>query len=66
MTLPTDPTISYKQGDATLTGTPTNAGTYTASITMGEGNDAVTASVSYTIEKATPRRATSPSLLRQP
>ena len=34
---------------------PTNAGTYTASITLGEGENAKTASVEYTIEKATPR-----------
>ena len=34
---------------------PTNAGTYTASITVGEGNKAATASVTYTIGKATPK-----------
>ena len=33
---------------------PTNAGTYTASITVGEGNKAATASVKYTIQKADP------------
>ena len=33
---------------------PTNAGTYTASITLGEGNNAATASVKYTIQKANP------------
>ena len=33
---------------------PTNAGTYTASITLGEGENAKTASVEYTIEKAIP------------
>ena len=33
---------------------PTNAGTYTASITLGEGNKAATASVEYTIKKANP------------
>ena len=33
---------------------PTNAGTYTASITVGEGNNAATASVKYTIQKANP------------
>ena len=33
---------------------PTNAGEYTASITVGEGNNAVTASVEYTIQKADP------------
>ena len=55
VTMPTLPTISYKQGDAALSGTPTDAGTYTASITMGEGNAAVTASVEYTIGKADPK-----------
>ena len=34
---------------------PTNAGTYTASITLGEGNKAATASVEYTIAKAAPK-----------
>ena len=33
---------------------PTNAGTYTASITVGEGKNAKTASVEYTIKKAIP------------
>ena len=33
---------------------PTNAGEYTASITVGEGNKAATASVKYTIQKADP------------
>ena len=33
---------------------PTNAGEYTASITVGEGNKAATASVEYTIQKANP------------
>ena len=41
---------------------PTNAGEYTASIMLGEGN---TASVTYTIGKATPGRRTSPSPPRQ-
>ena len=45
-----DVTIAYKQGDKTLSGVPTNAGTYTASITLG----GATASVEYTIAKATP------------
>ena len=40
--------ISYKQGETVLTSAPTNAGTYTASVTVGEA----TASVTYTIEKA--------------
>lgn len=33
---------------------PTKAGEYTASITVGEGNKAATASVEYTIQKANP------------
>ena len=33
---------------------PTNAGEYTASIKVGEGNKAATASVKYTIQKANP------------
>ena len=33
---------------------PTNAGEYTASIMLGEGNKAATASVEYTIQKANP------------
>ena len=33
---------------------PTDAGEYTASITVGEGNKAATASVEYTIQKANP------------
>ena len=53
-------TISYikmgKYGPEILeNGTlPTNAGEYTASITVGEGNNAATASVKYTIQKANP------------
>ena len=43
-------TITYKQGDKVLTGAPVNAGTYTASITLG----GATASVEYEITKATP------------
>ena len=34
---------------------PTNAGTYTASIMLGEGNKAATASVEYTIQRADPK-----------
>ena len=41
--------ITYKQGGTTLSAAPTNAGTYTAGITVGEGEGAVTASVEYTI-----------------
>ena len=44
--------ITYKQGETTLSAAPTNAGTYTAGITVGEGEGAVTASVEYTIKKA--------------
>ena len=44
--------ITYKQGGAALSAAPTEAGTYTAGITVGEGGGAVTASVEYTIEKA--------------
>lgn len=53
-------TISYiktgKYGPEILeNGTlPTNAGEYTADITVGEGNKAATASVKYTIQKADP------------
>lgn len=48
----TAPTITYKKGDESLTAAPTDAGTYTASITLGEGNKAATASVKYTIQRA--------------
>ena len=48
------PAISYavKNGE-TLTEAPTNVGTYTASITMGEGEKAVTASTDFTISPKT-------------
>ena len=42
--------ITYKIGDTTLNAAPTDAGIYTAGITVGD----VTASVIYVIEKATP------------
>ncbi|MBR0302436.1 MAG: InlB B-repeat-containing protein, partial [Clostridia bacterium] len=45
------PTVVYKRGDTVLDAAPTDAGTYTASITLGTGDDAVTASVTYTIAK---------------
>ena len=51
----TAPTITYKTGDESLTAAPTDAGTYTASITLGEGNKAATASVKYTIQRADPK-----------
>lgn len=44
--------IKYtKDGDNTVTGNPKDAGTYTASITVG----GVTASVTYTIRQAVPQ-----------
>ena len=46
--------ITYKQGETTLTSAPKDAGTYTASITLGTGEDAASVSVEYTIDKATP------------
>ena len=42
--------IVYKQGDTELAAAPTDAGTYTASVTLG----GVTASVTYTVAKADP------------
>ena len=46
-------TIVYtKEGDDTFIGKPKDAGTYTASITVGEGENAATASVKYTIAQA--------------
>ena len=44
--------ITYKQGETALSDAPTDAGTYTAGIMVGEGEGAVTASVEYTIKKA--------------
>ena len=44
--------ITYKQRETTLPTAPTDAGIYTAGITVGEGGGAVTASVEYTIKKA--------------
>ncbi len=44
------PTITYKKGNTSLGSTaPKNAGTYTASITLGSGSGAATASVGFTI-----------------
>lgn len=54
-TIPTEMKVTYnvKDGDV-LEGAPVNAGTYTASITcMGADDKSVTASVDYTIKKAT-------------
>ncbi|MBR3559910.1 MAG: S-layer homology domain-containing protein [Oscillospiraceae bacterium] len=52
------PTVEYDQNGTKLTAAPTNAGSYTASITLG----GATASVSYTIAKATPV-VTAPKLI---
>lgn len=52
--LPTAPTITYTQNGTALSSAPVNAGEYTASITVGEGENAATASVTYTIQKADP------------
>ena len=46
--------VAYAQNGKTLSSAPTGAGEYTASITVGEGNNAATASVKYTIQKANP------------
>ena len=46
--------ITYKQSETTLTSAPKDAGSYTASITLGTGESAATVSVEYTIDKATP------------
>lgn len=54
-TIPTEVKVTYnvKDGDV-LEGAPVNAGTYTASITCMDADDkSVTASVDYTIKKAT-------------
>ena len=45
----TAPTITYKKGDTTLGSAPTDVGKYTASITLGEGENAKTARVEYSI-----------------
>ena len=51
--------ITYKQGETTLPSAPTDTGTYTAGITVGEGGGAVTASVEYTIA---PKELTDPTI----
>ena len=53
--LPTAGDITYTQNGKTLPSAPVNAGEYTASITVGEGGKAVTASVKYTIQRADPK-----------
>lgn len=54
-TIPTEVNVTYRAKDGgVLEGAPVNAGTYTASITcIGADDKSVTASVDYTIEKAT-------------
>ena len=47
--------ITYTKGGTPLGAAPTDVGTYTASITLGEGNKAATASVKYTIQRADPK-----------
>ena len=47
--------ITYTKGGTSLGAAPADAGTYTASITLGEGNKAATASVKYTIQRADPK-----------
>lgn len=44
------PNISYTKDGVAFAGVPKDAGTYVASITLGEGNGAATASVNYTIK----------------
>ena len=51
--------ITYKQGETTLPTAPTDAGIYTAVITVGEGDGAVTASVEYPIA---PKELTDPTI----
>lgn len=53
-----NPDITYKQDGNTLSSAPKDAGTYTASITLGTGEGAATVSVEFTIEKATPELGT--------
>lgn len=54
----TSTAIAYKQGETTLSSAPKDAGTYTASITLGTGEGAATVSVEFTIGKATPELGT--------
>ncbi|WP_172794652.1 leucine-rich repeat protein [Acetivibrio ethanolgignens] len=59
----TTPDITYAKSDGTDLGTtaPKDAGTYTASITLGEGDGAKTVSVTYEITKAAASVGTVPS-----
>jgi len=54
------PVTLTKDGEA-FTGEPVNAGTYTASISMGENENAVVASVEFIIENANPVIAAAPT-----
>ena len=47
--------ITYQKDGSALSAAPIDAGTYTASITVGEGENAKTASVTYTIRQAVPQ-----------
>lgn len=47
--------ITYQKDGSALSAAPVDAGTYTAGITLGEGNKAATASVKYTIQRADPK-----------
>ena len=47
--------IVYQKDGSALSAVPVDVGTYTASITLGEGNKAATASVKYTIQRADPK-----------
>ena len=47
--------IVYQKDGSALSAVPVDAGTYTASITLGEGNKAATASVKYAIQRADPK-----------
>ena len=47
--------ITYQKDGSALSAAPVDAGTYTAGITVGEGNKAATASVKYTIQRADPK-----------
>ena len=51
-------TISYTKDGSAYDGAPKDAGTYTASVTAGTGDAAKTASVSYTVTKATSQSVT--------
>ena len=56
-----EPTFTYKKGGVKLSSAPKDAGTYTASITLGEDDGAKTVSVTYEITKAAAGVGTAPS-----